>query len=89
MAAEYLSFSDWIKTWGKVTGKTVSYQEITMEQMVEQTPDKDCGLEVALMFAYSSDPGYDGGMDLLKPEDIRKVSFCFSLAADSWLWVAD
>jgi hypothetical protein len=26
------------------------------------------------MFVYSSDPGYDGGMEVLKAEDLRKVS---------------
>ncbi|KAK4164000.1 hypothetical protein QBC43DRAFT_318536 [Cladorrhinum sp. PSN259] len=73
MAGEYLSFNDWIKTWSKITGATVSYKEVSIEDMVQETPDKDCGLEVALMFAYSSDPGYDGGMDVLKAEDIRKA----------------
>jgi hypothetical protein len=27
------------------------------------------------MFCYSSDPGYDGGMELLTAEDLRKVSY--------------
>lgn len=74
MAGEYLSWADFMETWAKVTGATISYQEVSVEDMVADTPDKDCGLEVALMFKYSSEPGYDGGMDVLKAEDLRKVS---------------
>ncbi|GAB1321059.1 Nitrogen metabolic regulation nmr [Madurella fahalii] len=73
MAGEYLSWTDFMKTWAKVTGATISYQEVGVEDMVADTPDKDCGLEVALMYKYTSDPGYDGGMDVLKAEDLRKA----------------
>jgi len=73
MAGQYLSFKDWAAAWGRVTGKTISYKEVTREEMIADTPDKAAGLEVALMFEYSSDPGYDGGMELLTAEDIQKV----------------
>lgn len=68
------TWPDFIKTWGKITGKTVSYRQISPEEMIAATPDRECGIEVAYMFSYTSDPGYDGGMDLLKASDIEKVS---------------
>lgn len=74
MAGEYLSWSEFAKTWAKITGATISYKEVTFDQMVDENPDRDVGIETALMFVYSSDPGYDGGMEVLKAEDLRKVS---------------
>lgn len=74
MAGEYLTWPDFAKTWAKVTGATIRFSEVSVDDMVNDTPDKECGREVSLMFAYSSDPGYDGAMDLLKAEDLRAVS---------------
>jgi hypothetical protein len=42
--------------------------------MIEMTPDRDCGIEVAYMFSYSTDPGYDVGRALLTAADILKAS---------------
>jgi hypothetical protein len=75
MAGEYLTWPEFAATWAKVTGATVRYREVTFDEMVDSIPDRDLGVEVALMFAYSSEPGYDGGMDVLKAEDLRKVSW--------------
>ena len=74
MAAEYLSWVEFAATWAKVTGATIAYKEIAFDDMVNALPDRDLGVEIALMFAYSSDPGYDGGKEVLKAEDLRKVS---------------
>ncbi|KAL2128757.1 hypothetical protein VTI74DRAFT_8692 [Chaetomium olivicolor] len=73
MAGEYLSWADFAQTWAKVTGERIVYKEVSFEDMVAETPDRECGVEVALMFAYASDPGYDGQMELLKAEDLRKA----------------
>ncbi|KAK4186711.1 hypothetical protein QBC35DRAFT_386600 [Podospora australis] len=73
MAGEYLSFSDWAKAWSKATGLTIKYKEVTFDDMVNETPDRDAGIEVALMFVYSDHPGYDGGLKPLTAEDLRKV----------------
>ena len=73
MAGTYLSWSAFAEAWARVTGATIRYREVSFDDMVADTPDKDCGVEVALMYAYSSDPGYDGGMELLKAEDLRAV----------------
>lgn len=74
MAGEYLSWSEFAKSWARVTGATIRYKEVAFDDMVNDTPDRDCGIEVALMYAYSDAPGYDGCMDVLKAEDLRAVS---------------
>lgn len=73
MAGEYRTWPEFAQAWAKVTGATIRYQQVEFDDMVKETPDHDCGVEVALMFAYSDEPGYDGRMELLKAEDLRKV----------------
>lgn len=73
-AGTFCSWKDWIKTWSTITGVPASYKQVSQEEMIEATGEYDLGLEVALMYTYASDPGYDGGMDLLTADDIRKVS---------------
>lgn len=73
------SWTDWVRTLSEVTGKSISYRQVTPEEMISIVGDDDLGLEVAYMFSYTSDPGYDGAMDLLKAEDIRKVLSCLLL----------
>lgn len=72
-AGTICSWSDFIQTWSRVAGYPATYREISIEEMISKTPDAETGAEVADMFAYSSNPGYDGGMKLLVAEDIRKV----------------
>jgi len=76
-AGTFCSWREWIETWGKVTGARVSYKQITPEEMIASVPDQDFGIEVAYMFSYTSDPGYDGGYNLLTAKDIEMVSICF------------
>ncbi|KAJ5715462.1 uncharacterized protein N7483_012643 [Penicillium malachiteum] len=78
------SWTDWIKTWSDITGALASYRQITPDEMIEMTPDRDCGIEVAYMFSYSTDPGYDGGRTLLTAADIRKASSPVRLKSE-WL----
>ncbi|KAL2182150.1 uncharacterized protein P884DRAFT_235665 [Thermothelomyces heterothallicus CBS 202.75] len=73
-AGEYISWREFAAAWARVTGAAIRYREISVAEMVDHLiPDPDLGLEVALMFAYSSEPGYDGGMPLLRAEDLRKA----------------
>lgn len=67
------SWSEFVKVWSEVTGQKGVYKQVTGEQLAAAAPDPEFGREVADMFDYSSDPGYDGGMKLLTAEDIRKV----------------
>ncbi|AEO57243.1 hypothetical protein MYCTH_2126239 [Thermothelomyces thermophilus ATCC 42464] len=69
----YLSWPEFAAAWARVTGAAIRYREISVAEMVDHLiPHPDLGLEVALMFAYSSEPGYDGGMRLLRAGDLRK-----------------
>ncbi|OHE96837.1 NmrA-like family protein [Colletotrichum orchidophilum] len=67
------TWPQFLETWAKVNGVQASYKQITPEEMIEATGEHDTGIEVAYMFSYSSDPGYDGGMDLLTAVDLRKA----------------
>ncbi|KAG4435157.1 hypothetical protein IFR05_009357 [Cadophora sp. M221] len=70
------SWTDFVATWSKVTGKTASYRQCGVADLAENSPDRMFGEEIADMFEYSSEPGYDGGdKTLLKAEDIRKAGF--------------
>lgn len=67
---------EFLRIWSEVTGVKSRYQEVTREQFTQENPDKEFGREAGDMFAYSSDPGYDGGdAGLLKGADLRKVLF--------------
>ncbi len=68
------SWPEFLRVWTEVTGVPAAYKQVTVEQFAAASPDKPFGEEAGDMFAYSSDPGYDGGdASLLKAEDIRKV----------------
>lgn len=68
------TWPQFLETWTKITGANASYKQVTEEEMINATADREAGIETAAMFSYSSDPGYDGGMNLLTADDIRKVS---------------
>lgn len=70
------SFSTWrqfLETWSKYSGFPAVYRQISREEMIAMAPDRELGIAVSGAFSYSSDPGSDGGMDLLTADDIRKV----------------
>ena len=70
------TWTEFLSIWGKLNGVKTKYQELTLDQFIEICPDKPFGKEAGDMFAYTSDPGYDGGdKTLLKAEDIRKVCY--------------
>ncbi|OLN97347.1 NmrA-like family domain-containing protein 1-like protein 2 [Colletotrichum chlorophyti] len=62
-----------LETWATAVGVEAQYKQVTPEEMINATGERDTGIEVAYMFSYSSDPGYDGGMNLLTAVDIRKA----------------
>lgn len=80
------SWSDWMALWGETVGAPASYEQVTFDEMVADTPDRDCGIEVAHMYSYTSDPGYDGGMDLLRASDIQKAGIeCPMTGLAEWM----
>lgn len=79
------SWTDWLKTWADITGAAASYKQVTHDEMVAASGDVDLGIEVAYMYSYASDPGYDGGMDLLTAGDIRKSGIdCPMTSWEQW-----
>lgn len=74
-AGTFCSWTEYMRIWTQVTSVPSTYEQITIEQIRDSAPDKEFGREVGEMFAYSSDPGYDGGdATLLKASDLRDVS---------------
>lgn len=72
-AGTFCTWPEWIETWGRINNVSVKYRQVTPDEMTAATPDRDAGIETGYMFSYTSDPGYDGGMDLLTAKDIEKV----------------
>ena len=73
-AGEWCSWPQWMKSWAKGMGideAKVGYRQISVEEMSEGMGD--FGKEVAEMFEFSVWPGYEGGVPMLKGEDLRKV----------------
>lgn len=78
------SWTEWIQTWGRIVRVPVSYRQISREEMISLSgDDRDMGIEVADMFSYMSDPGYDGGQPLLRARDIEAVSLTRGLSPDA------
>lgn len=72
-ASEWLTWPDWIATWGKVTGTQTSYQQITVEDMDEYLPG-GLGKEIGEMYEFSEEFGYNAEQkDTLKTWDLDKV----------------
>ncbi|KAK5125422.1 hypothetical protein LTR85_000531 [Meristemomyces frigidus] len=68
------SWTHFMQIWGSVTGKKGTYEQVSSNDMIEAAQDRAFGAELADMFAYSSEPGYDGGDEtLLTAADIRKA----------------
>lgn len=68
------TWPEYMRIFSKVTGRVGRYEQVSVEQMVEDAPDRWFGEEIAEMFAYSDEPGYDGGDEtLLKAAVLREV----------------
>ncbi|KAM5343819.1 hypothetical protein ACJ41O_012356 [Fusarium nematophilum] len=79
------TWPEWIETWGRITGVPVSYRQVSPEDMTAATGDREAGIEVSYMFSYTSDPGYEGGMDLLTAKDIRNAGIdCPMTSWEEW-----
>ncbi|KAK2034942.1 NmrA-like family protein [Colletotrichum zoysiae] len=79
------TWPQFLETWAKVTGVKADYKQVSPAEMIEATGERDTGIEVTYMFSYSSDPGYDGGMDLLTAADLRKAGIeCPMTTWEEW-----
>lgn len=72
-AGTFCSWTDFMKTWSKVTNKPATYKQVTTEELANSM-DRAFGEEIGDMFDYSTKPGYDGAMSPWTAEDITKVS---------------
>ncbi|RAQ62494.1 NAD dependent epimerase/dehydratase [Aspergillus flavus] len=81
------SWTEYMRLWSKVNSVPASYRQITLEELIDRTPDAEFGREVGDMFAYSTEPGYDGGdRELLHAADIRKAGIdCPMTSLEHWM----
>lgn len=59
-----------------MTGRKARYEQCTVAEMRQASPDREFGGEVGDMLEYSSHTGYDGGearRDLPRAEDIGRI----------------
>lgn len=75
-AGTFAGFDEYIRLWGEKNGVKTSYKQVTFDDMVADAGpgQEDLGIEVAHMYTYADDPGYDGGMKLLTAEHLKAVS---------------
>ena len=85
------SWLAFMQTWSKVTGQKARYQQVSLDEMIEGSPDKEFGKEIGFMFQYSSEPGYDGGdASLLTAKDIRAAGIdCSMTTLEEYFRTAD
>ncbi|KAK7726417.1 hypothetical protein SLS57_003504 [Botryosphaeria dothidea] len=81
------NWSEYMRLWSKVTGHPARYEQVSLQQMIDESPDKEFGREVGDMFLYSSAPGYDGGdKTLLTSGDIIKLGIeCPMTSLEDWM----
>lgn len=80
------TWPEWIATWSKTTGKEARYRQVSREDMIRVCGGDDFGGEIADMFDYSSNPGYDGGKTLLRADALRKAGAeCPMTSLSEWI----
>jgi hypothetical protein len=74
-ASEWLTWPDWIKTWGEVTGIKTSYKQTTVDDLDAYVPG-GAGKEIGEMYEFSSEFGYNAKQkNTLMTWDLEKVCF--------------
>lgn len=74
-AGDWVTWPEYMERWADGMGierEKVGYRQISVEEMAEGMGP--FGVEVAEMYEYSGWPGYDGGVELLKVDNLRRVS---------------
>jgi hypothetical protein len=66
-----LHWADYVKLWSKITGVPATFEKVTVEEHAAMAP-WGYGEEIAEMYAYAMDFGYDGGDPSVKSaEEVR------------------
>jgi hypothetical protein len=74
-ASEWLTWPDWIRIFGEVTGVKTSYKQTTIQDLEDHMPG-GTGREIGEMYDFSSKYVYNASQtDTLKSWDLEKVSF--------------
>jgi hypothetical protein len=69
-ATQWLTWSDWIRIFGEVTGTKTSYKQCSVDDLDDGGP----GREIGEMFEFSSEYGYNASQpDTLMTWDLKKV----------------
>ncbi|KAJ9191950.1 hypothetical protein DTO164E3_8600 [Paecilomyces variotii] len=86
-AGSTCSWTEYMRLWSKITRVPSSYRQVSPEAMIDELPDKEYARELADMFLYSSDPGYDGGDgSLLGVDEIREAGIdCPTTSLEEWM----
>jgi hypothetical protein len=72
-ASEWLTWPEWIKKWGEVTGVKTSYKQVDVDDFDRQIPG-GAGKEIGQMYEFSSKYGYNAKQkDTLMTWDLEKV----------------
>ncbi|KAL5604704.1 uncharacterized protein BROUX77_004890 [Berkeleyomyces rouxiae] len=80
------TWAEWMATWSRVTGLPAEYRQVSAEEMIAAPNDEMLGQELEDMFSYSTEPGYDGAMDLLYAEDLVKAGIdCPMTTLEDWM----
>ncbi|KAF9890971.1 hypothetical protein FE257_005228 [Aspergillus nanangensis] len=80
------SWAEYMRIWEEVNSVPARYRQITLEELIAQTPDAEFGREIGDMFLYSTDPGYDGNERLLTAQDIRQAGIdCPMTSLETWM----
>lgn len=82
------TWPEWIAAWSRATGAPARYRQIPRDDMARDCGGGDFGGEIADMFEYCSDPGYDGGQSLVDARDLREVSLISFLISLILIWNA-
>lgn len=84
-ASEWLTWPDWIATFGAVNGVKTRYVQVSVDDMVDGGGGEGgAGREIGEMFAFSGDCGYNSTQEgTVMQWDLEKVSF-FVLFSVLW-----
>ncbi|KAL1855580.1 hypothetical protein Plec18167_004083 [Paecilomyces lecythidis] len=86
-ASSMCSWTEYMHLWSKINRVPASYKQISLQDMVNALPDEEYARELADMFIYSSDPGYDGGDgSLWGVDEIREAGIdCPTTSLEEWM----
>lgn len=69
-----MSWNEWVVLWGRIHGVKCTFHRLPRQIVVDAIPG-GIGEELADMFEYISDFGYDGGdPSVVHPKDVSRIT---------------